>query len=1619
MEIINRIRPAIYHLLDGTINEDAGHSSSGIFDYVIYQLYNKEYITFIYHLSSRRLSIRKKDSKCDILSIDHNFKSDNSKLESRFNLIQVSSDNHATSILLHRIDHILYLSTFNSGLNLEVHNKYDNKYSAFICYKIDSKFEEHIFFILSISNFYNNIKNYNSNNSDKHPICLYEIVIWIQYYNNNNILLPNIYFEINNIKIDTPTIFLDKIRKYINHDIARCNVPIDIQIKVTITDPCYYYFFHTILKKIINTNPIEYKFNNDQIRLVNSVKNEHSINEIIFNKLIFYNLNESSQDYNNLYIKPQQSGSCSWFSIYWPLCVIALYNNEYNLFVNLVINEAKKDIDSLNKLEFENIIGFNKEYSIINNILCKSINLKIIPLKLNYYSFNVITDHDYTTKQLNILELISKYRDELINIKKIDNFNNLLITINNINNEDDLCFFDIYIYHYFIKFKFNNINLNLVKSDLSDVLKLLYQNNNNPNCTSNFDLIQTITLNFIQSINDYKECCINNNYNNFPFYLFKYIYKSKNLILLNNKLIFNSKNIIDLSFFIFFITEFYHLLYCIKLIFRLCKGMSSSKITDIEDICHKLIIYLFLNLDLSRDTFIKLLTNNHWIINNLEYDDILGKNSFNFFCLTKNRIDFSQKINYNIFEKTNKYYILDILNNNTLNNNTKFDFNIHNFINITFNFIKNNIYEIYQDKNILLHYKKYFCNLVYNINLSDDKEKYTYIIYIIKLLFIVNDDITNFYYYNNIFYNYGYSIEGLEKIINEIKKNKNVIEFTEYLLDNNIFNINEYYKKIILKNYKYLNIDKDSDLNNLNEFKIDNEKLLLCTNIKIQKIFNLSYNSIIYANNNIILIISELYCIKILVNNNKVTNIFINNCPTVDYDNINYPFKYYIPKSCFHLIYKENDTWKIIYFINNNSLKSTDNILLNYDKSLNNPIIITINKNNQCLPINTNDFIFLCTLYGINKYNIIYFNNYNKQYSYILTDFEYNIIKYKNKNKIFKTSINFKEIDTSNNLNFIKQNIAKLENKIKKCKFNDNYKDLILNKLIKIKEQMNIYIIEFFNLFKDNEIFYISTYNYLVLYNYLFALKILNFITELENNIDDKDFLCILIKIYSDRFNTRKKNFKYIFQNLFEFVVGLELSEEQFNIYNKINNLNYSEKKNKDFNYLFDDKIIEFQTGGGKLQEEKEEEKEIINEDDIIDTLILSNKYPLYHFMMGKGKSTMISPLLALHYILLYNKDVYVIIPSHLKKDTIKIFDKFIDIFNISNKLHILTDQEIKALFLYDIAPDDTKSKLTLISDKKNLIKDSIMLIDEFDTIIDSTKSNFNIKNLIKTDDTINIIYKKILIYFNDDVKDDISFETKLIKNNIDSIKEQLETNKLKENINWGIHPDKGYAIPYSSKSNPMLNSNFISIVMTIYLTLYYYINIKNYKVDNVFLDFIKSHDILEKIFNENHNNYDITYDLINKILDRNNDRKTNFLLIIEYIISLISLSETQINTSFIDIINIDNIFKIGYSGTVNINKINQMEHTIPDKDEFINIEYAINQSTIILDSPLFLTTTDFFMNMNLTNYNAIIDIAGKFKNNKNIDIAIEIHKIKKNVIFIDENNIKYVISNNNLKLFN
>jgi hypothetical protein len=153
--------------------------------------------------------------------------------------------------------------------------------------------------------------------------------------------------------------------------------------------------------------------------------------------------------------------------------------------------------------------------------------------------------------------------------------------------------------------------------------------------------------------------------------------------------------------------------------------------------------------------------------------------------------------------------------------------------------------------------------------------------------------------------------------------------------------------------------------------------------------------------------------------------------------------------------------------------------------------------------------------------------------------------------------------------------------------------------------------------------------------------------------------LCSQIKIFNQQFNIKQKQFKYNFEALFELIIGSELYTEQFERYTQI------------INKIYDNKVL------------------YDNEDTKLINYLQTGGYPLHHFMMGKGKSAIITPLLSLYYTLIEHKRVYIIVPDHLVEQTMITIKAFAFIFNI--KFMVIKDR-------------DENNKIIKVDEKKLLL---------------------------------------------------------------------------------------------------------------------------------------------------------------------------------------------------------------------------------------------------------------------------------------------------------------------------
>jgi len=855
------------------------------------------------------------------------------------------------------------------------------------------------------------------------------------------------------------------------------------------------------------------------------------------------------------------------------------------------------------------------------------------------------------------------------------------------------------------------------------------------------------------------------------------------------------------------------------------------------------------------------------------------------------------------------------------------------------------------------------------------------------------------------------------------------------ILDNLIENDNIY---DIIDNYdKYVNEEKLLQII-LPKFNLKIEDYDIVTlDYKLYHLFANNSNIIGIknkTNNNIYLVVDNNLILLVLDEHSKITEIWYNNYKTIPWAEITKPFKWFIPTNCFHLIYIDNNgQYNIIYFVNNNLILNNDNNILGRIP-INKIFNIKISKSNYFLPDNSSmdDFNTIIKLYGYNKLNNILLSDISdsSDLGYIINKNEIDLIKLPF--EIFKNLDPYsKDI---NYFNFISNDIKKeitpftdFEHNILTILNDESYETDIkfLDSLLTLKKKIHKY--QFDNPTKINELIELNVKKYeklidifekkvssyhdwdILIINisdfssYIKNIKIYKMLCDLKdkniNDINNK------LKIYINLFNNRKFKFEYLFEYLFEFIYGYEILDEQYYKYKQIISEFVNLLPDKyNTQRSFDEPLINYEYPFGNYLGGSP------------DTLkpYTSVNIPIHHFMMGKGKSAVLTPLLFLYFAIVHKLLVYIIVPEHLLKQTHKSIYQYATFFNLENKIIIMSDKEIKYLFLYQKAPEEMK-KTMQIGKYTKIEENSIMLIDEFDTIMEPTKNNFNIKlNSVSIEENIYFqIFNYIITKYNitnlTPYKDIIINET--INTDLDNIKFQIDKELLVENIHWGIHPSQGYAIPYSNKDKPDLDSSFSSITITIFLTLYYYIVI--YKLElNIFIEnYIISNNILDTLFNIDtlSNHKEIIVDIFKDIKNR--------LLVIHNIIKQIYRTETQLNTTFVDILLLNNIYKIGYSGTLNINdiKIEKEYNKYEDFDEKINIAYAItNKLTNISDEEI-STYNDFITNLsNFNNYSAFIDICGLFKNIKNEDLALKLHQqFAKPVIFIDElDNILYIKDN-------
>jgi hypothetical protein len=292
-------------------------------------------------------------------------------------------------------------------------------------------------------------------------------------------------------------------------------------------------------------------------------------------------------------------------------------------------------------------------------------------------------------------------------------------------------------------------------------------------------------------------------------------------------------------------------------------------------------------------------------------------------------------------------------------------------------------------------------------------------------------------------------------------------------------------------------------------------------------------------------------------------------------------------------------------------------------------------------------------------------------------------------------------------------------------------------------------------------------------------------------------------------------------------------------------------------------------------------------------------KWEVHQFMMGKGKSSIITPMLLtlIHYNYLINNNtppkILLVVPEHLKTQTDSTIFEFEYFFGLNPT--ILSDSDIKLQFI-----------------KKQLNINSVILIDEFDYMYNPLQSNFNIieKSIQIDSKLIDIIFD----YVNKRITNQLVETSQPPKYScIYELHNILLDNHIK-NVNYGmsITENYRYCIPYSRKDSPLEGSKFSSLFITIVLTILYFYNktYNKYILEEKDIVLISKNKTLFKKFSDLYNIDTIdVYFLLNTFRQCNNE--THPIIPADLMLSYLKIvfkplyvSSIVQNCSFIDIIN-------------------------------------------------------------------------------------------------------------------
>ena len=1365
------------------------------------------------------------------------------------------------------------------------------------------------------------------------------------------------------------------------------NMLIHIYNKTQITN------FDELYDTIILINELSIQYDIKQYYNKKYYNNKLIINIISFINMLFYKLSyKLYKNYNSTNKIEINSDGCNLFAKkLWKL-------------INIISSYVLTDIQ---------IICLH----ILNNFLV-NINLPInLPINIDKNNKNHLFIYYYYFYEKNLFNIDFDYKKYLQNL--------LLFTqqVDILNNDN--------IFIYYININNNNIDMHGIISEMISIVNKININNMHIS-TTDYNNDNDIFINLDLLVNNINNDNIQSNkkqYNTFKYHNINPIYLSE----FNNNNFVIKDDITNLNNYNNIFKE--HLLQIIDKLdilkfFNNCQYINENCINFI--VC-LLIYFKKVNIELIKYYYTNI------IKKELNYYDMYINDNISQIILNLIYIDINSDLEKNLIDDIMKNIDNDILNNNSNNIKSK----------------ESSDYTVIDDKK----FDKFDIPTIIYINNDDYYYKYLNEYYQIKII----DDIL-WKYETNTYVNYTFKMA-------KIHENKLYLcndEFDESYTDEINSNLMNIIFKLNIINIKYLIWKYENNDNNGNIDNIINVEIL---NSNIQFIYDINlswYNTNLFVNIN-----DESYNINMISTINSLEKIWL-----LHLDN--------------GFIVEKNNKKYLLLFINNNILNKLYNSDTNYWTKKNKLIVanklcdknkdkdnidkekiylIEFHYTGLTFYFNSDDelmalFISLCVSRNIICINLL-LNNYYNLFDKMITTYTYQLCFIRNflidipywillnKNNKYKYQFEyeyeyeykykykyeyeyefnlrqkyllFRDLNfEQKNLNFIESmDQYKLINKflvnIKKytMTINDNYNDkniscylraflsqyifkcnedcLNQNKLI--YEQFNNYkqsiehnttIIQ--NIIKDIIISSQLTnikFLYFTYYEYFYKLIIINKFTEIVQKI---------IEII--------KNNNFVCGQILKTIEPLNFDL----IYNIKNNRNNSEILFEIHSNLF-------------IRTEQKKYLNLIYNDQNND---INNN--IYEILMGKGKTSVITPLIILNnnYNSSFNK-YNIILPEHLVNSSYNIINKYIEIldnyrinknelFMSKNIINILSDSTFKYKLLTQIIENKTKN-----------FSDILFIFDEIDSLINPMSSNLNIPN---TNSNIDHNYKDLIIkivinvikinlklteqIFNDndsikikniysiDFKKDIAFSN-IISNKISQGLDELNNLTINQNYGFGIYTYennevfnyKSYieylynnkslfvAIPYKANFDPVNLSEFTDFETKIILTTNLYYN-KIYKNE---IDFFRIIDVI-LLFDDLINLYNID----------------NILITNTYGSLIEILTETKILKL------IKNVKKISY--------LNECENIL----KFI-LELDKNQKIKLIDIYLEKIIFKKFFSMYLKQYNiSTIDILNKnlsqnkilFSGTVNFNLPYDII----NDINKDNNNYINEIKNSQIKTIN